>query len=74
MAKISIQSNPRTNQVLDDLEKFRDFCVEYGYRFDEAFLYNMRNYAYQQYSKFLANKNFKDQWEADQRRFAQQAQ
>jgi len=74
MAKISIQSNPRTNQVLDDLEKFRDFCVEYGYRFDEAFLYNMRNYAYQQYSKFTAGKNFKDQWEADQRRFAQQAQ
>ena len=74
MAKISIQSNPRTNQVLDDLEKFKDFCVEYGYRFDESFLYNMRNYAYQQDSKFVSNKNFKNQWLADQNRFAQQAQ
>ena len=72
MAKPQIQSNPRTNQVFDDLEKFRDFCVEYGYRFDEAFLYNMRNYAYQQYSKYTAHKNFKDQWESDQKRFDQQ--
>lgn len=69
MARVQIQSNPRVNQIFDDLERFKDFCVEYGYRFDEAFLYNMRNYAYQQYSKFTGGKNFKDQWEADQRRF-----
>ena len=69
MARVQIQSNPRVNQIFDDLERFKDFCVEYGYRFDEAFLYNMRNYAYQQYSKFTWGKNFKDQLEADQRRF-----
>jgi hypothetical protein len=70
MAKLKIQSNPRVNQIFDDLEKFRDFCVAYGYRFDESFLYNMRNYAYQQYSKFTSGKNYKNQWEADQRRFS----
>lgn len=74
MAKYQYQSNPRVNQIFDDLERYRDFCVDFGYKFDEANLYNMRNYAYQQYSKFTAKKNFKDQWEADQRRFAQQAQ
>lgn len=66
MAKQHYQSNPRVNQIFDDLEKFREFCVDYGYRYDESFLYNMRNYAYQQYSKFASRKNFKDQWQVDQ--------
>lgn len=70
MARVQIQSNPRVNQIFDDLERFKDFCVEYGYKFDEGFLYNMRNYAYQQYSKFTAGKNFKNQWAEDQRRFS----
>jgi hypothetical protein len=73
MAKPQYQSNPRVNQIFDDLEKYRDFCVEFGYKFDESNLYNMRNYAYQQYSKYTSRKNFKDQWEADQRRFSQQS-
>lgn len=71
MAKQHYQSNPRVNQIFDDLEKFRDFCVEFGYKFDEAYLYNMRNYAYQQYSKYTSRKNFKNQWQEDQRRFSQ---
>ncbi len=74
MAKVQIQSNPRVNQLFDDLEKFKDFCIEYGYKFDESCLYNMRNYAYQQYSKCIAHKNFKDQWAEDGKRFAQIAE
>ena len=74
MAKHHYQSNPRVNQIFDDLERYRDFCVEFGYKFDESNLYNMRNYAYQQYSKFTARKNFKNQWQEDARRFEQQAQ
>jgi hypothetical protein len=69
MAKLQIQSNPRVNQIFDDLEKYLAFCQEYGYKFDEANLYNMRSYPYQQYSKFLSRKNFKDQWMDDARRF-----
>jgi hypothetical protein len=68
MAKLQIQSNPRVNQIFDDLEKYLAFCQEYGYKFDESNLYNMRSYPYQQYSKFLSNKNFKDQWMDDARR------
>lgn len=74
MAKPQIQSNPRVNQIFDDLEKFKNFCVEFGYKFDESYLYNMRNYAYQQYSKFTSRKNFKNQWAEDARRFDQQEQ
>lgn len=68
MAKFNIQPNPRVNQIFNDLEQFREFCVSYGYRFDESFLYNMRNYAFQQYIKFTSRKNFKDQWAEDARR------
>ena len=68
MAKLQIQSNPRVTQIFDDLEKYLAFCQEYGYKFDEANLYNMRSYPYQQYSKFLSRKNFKDQWMEDSRR------
>ena len=74
MAKHQYQSNPRVNQIFDDLERYRDCCIEFGYKFDESNLYNMHNYAYQQYSKFTARKNFKNQWQEDARRFAQQAQ
>lgn len=70
MAKVAIQSNPKVNQIFDDLEKFLQFCVEYGYRYDEAYLYDMRNYAYQQYTKFVGHKNFKDGWGEDARKLA----
>jgi hypothetical protein len=68
MAKPVIQSNPALNQIFDDLEKFKEFCVDWGYKFDERALYDMRNYSYQQYSKYASNKNFKDQWSEDARK------
>lgn len=65
MAKQHIQSNPKVQQIFDDLDKYREFCVGYGYKFDEATLYDMRNYAYQQYTKYIGHKNYKDQWAED---------
>lgn len=70
MAKITFKSNPRVTQVLDDLEKFLAFCVEYGYRFNESDLYNFKSYAWQQYNKFSQGKNAKNMWWEDARRFA----
>ena len=61
--------NPRTEQVWEDLEAYRAFCVSHGYRFDEKDLYNMRKYPFQQFNKFRNGKNCKDQWEFDLRRF-----
>jgi hypothetical protein len=74
MAKIKFQSNPRVNQIFDDLEQFRQFCVDWGYRFDESYLYNMRNYAFQQFNKYNSGKNFKDQWADDLRKMNGYAQ
>jgi hypothetical protein len=65
MSKPQVQSNPKVQQLFEDLEKYKEFCVWYGYKYDESSLYDMRNYAYQQYNKFVAHKNFKDQWAED---------
>lgn len=70
MAKNQYTVNPKVRQIFNDLEKYRDFCVEYGYKFDESTLYDMRNYTYQQHTKYLSNKNFKDQWLEDERRLS----
>lgn len=63
MAKINFQSNPRVQQIFDDLDKYRNFCVQYGYRYDESDLYNQKSYQYRQYNKFANGKPVKDNWE-----------
>jgi hypothetical protein len=68
MAKPTFQPNPRVRQIFNDLELYQEFCADYGYRFDESTLYDMRNYAFQQFSKYSAGKNFKDQWADDARK------
>ena len=55
----------KTAQIFNDLEGYLDFCRYYGYRFDEADLYNNRSYVYRQYTKFLQGKPVKDMWEID---------
>lgn len=68
MAKVAVKSNPRVQEIFDDLEKLRDFCVDYGYRFNEADLHNFKSYAWQQYSKYSQGKNAKDMWIEDARK------
>jgi hypothetical protein len=69
MAKPNIKSNPRVNEIFTDLEKLQDFCVDYGYRFNETDLHNFKSYAWQQYSKYSQGKNAKDMWLEDARKF-----
>lgn len=68
MAKPVIKPNPRVTQVFDDLERYLEFCQEFGYRYNEAELYNWKSYAYQQFMKFSQGKPVKDMWFQDQRR------
>ena len=68
MSKTVIKPNARVQQILDDLDKFREFVVSYGYRFNEADLYNFKSYAWQQYSKFTSGKSAKNMWDEDARR------
>ena len=68
MSKPVIKQNARVQQILEDLDNFREFVVEYGYRFNEADLYNFKSYAWQQYSKYTSGKTAKDMWGEDARR------
>ena len=63
MAKQHYQSNPRVKQIFDDLEKYLEFCQDYGYKFDESTLYDMRSFAFRQYQKHAGGKPAKDCWD-----------
>ena len=63
MAKPTFQSNPRVQQIFEDLENYLEFCVDYGYKYNEAELYDQRSYVYRQYTKFATGKVAKDQWQ-----------
>lgn len=70
MAKPTFKHNPRMTDIFGDLDKFLEFCQDYGYRYNEGDLYNFRSYAWQQYSKYSQGKNAKNMWWEDARRFA----
>jgi hypothetical protein len=63
MAKQHQSPDHPINQIFDDLEKYLDFCVEYGYPYDEADLYNARSYAFRQFGKAMTGRFGKNQWE-----------
>ena len=70
MGKREFRPNPRALALMEDLDLFREFCVDYGYRYNESDLYNFKAYAWQQYNKFTQGKNAKNMWEEDARRFS----
>jgi hypothetical protein len=70
MGKREYRPNPRALAVLEDLSNFLEFCQDYGYRYNEADLYNFKAYAWQQYNKFTQGKNAKNMWDEDARRFS----
>jgi hypothetical protein len=70
MAKPQFTSNPRVAQLFEDLEQFLLFCQDYGYKYNEADLYNWKSYAFQQFSKYSQGKFAKNMWAEDSRRFS----
>ena len=72
MGKREFRPNPRALAIMEDLDLFCEFCVDYGYRYNEADLYNFKAYAWQQYNKFTQGKNAKNMWDEDGRRFSGQ--
>ena len=68
MAKPTIRPNARVQAIFDDLDQYLRFCQDFGYRFNEADLYNWRSYAYQQFNKHMQGKFAKDMWSIDNRR------
>ena len=65
MAKVSFKNSNTYHKIFEDLEKFLEFCRDYGYKFDEAELYSNKSNSYRNYSKYLAGKPVKNMWEQD---------
>lgn len=70
MAKHTFQPNHKVRQIFEDLEKYLEFCVDYGYKYDEATLYDMRSYVFRQFNKYMTGKPAKNSWDEDARRYA----
>lgn len=62
----------QVNKIFNDLDEYRNFCRDYGYRFNEADLYSQKNYVYRQFQKFISGKPVKNQWEIDLTRIKEQ--
>ena len=70
MGKTTIRSIHVVNEIFSELDRFKEFCQEYGYRYNEADLRNFKSYAWQQYSKYSQGKYAKNMWQEDARRFS----
>ena len=68
MARPTFKHNPRVNAIFEDLDQYLRFCQDFGYRYNEADLYNWKSYAYQQFNKHLQGKFAKDMWTQDSNR------
>lgn len=73
MAKNTTKNtSAQAKQIFDDLDNYRNFCRDHGYRFNEADLYNTKNFIFRQFQKFVAGKPVKNQWELDLVKFKEQ--
>ena len=50
-----LRMKPEVRNIFDELDAYREFCVEYGYVFNEAHLYNEKT----PYGEFVRAKNGK---------------
>jgi hypothetical protein len=53
---------PEVTQIYDDLEKFKQFCVDHGRLFNEAALYNERDRDYFDFLRFKERGYAKNAW------------
>ena len=68
-------ANPKTTRVFKDLEAFRAFTKDFGFRYEPADLYNNRSYVWRLYNqKFLSGKQVTNMWDVDARRFEKRYQ
>lgn len=61
--------NKKVSQVFDDLDTYRDFCREHGYKFDEKDLYR-RGTPYGQYERSKRGDPVINHWVEDAKYFS----
>jgi hypothetical protein len=57
-----LQMKPEVNQILNDLDQLRQFCVDYGHPFDERNLYDNHSVTYQDFMRCKEGKHVKNRW------------
>jgi len=62
--KFDMIKNRTVARVFEDLDVYREFCVEYGYIFNEKDLYK-RNTAYGQYERAKRGDRVINNWDED---------
>ena len=60
--------NSKVTKIFDDLDTFRQFCVDYGYVFNERDLYKRNANAYVNFERCQMGKTFADNWAEDSAR------
>jgi hypothetical protein len=62
-----LRFKPEVVQIFEDLERFEQFCRNYGYPYDERNLYNDRSAPYSEYIKMTKGREPWDQWRTPKR-------
>jgi len=65
------QNNKSTvDKIFDDLEKFQQFCVDYGHAFNPRNLYHENNASYKDFVKYSKGREPRNRWIEDAKKFA----
>jgi hypothetical protein len=57
------------HQLFNDLDKYLEFCVEYGYPYNPSTVYDMRAVACRQFNKWMQGKDARNNWIEDAKAF-----
>ena len=58
----------QVKKIFDDLDAYRQFCVEFGYVFNEKHLYNVKS-PYGSYERYRRGQRITNNWREDKKRF-----
>lgn len=56
-----LRTKPEVERIFDDLDRYREFCVEHGFFFDERHLYNERS-PWADFQRKESGKWARDNW------------
>jgi len=65
------QNNKSTvDKIFDDLEKFQQFCVDFGHVFNPRNLYQENNASFKDFVKYSKGREPRNRWAEDAKKFA----
>lgn len=62
-------TKPTVDHIFDQLEKFQQFCVEYGHVYNPAHLNRENNPVFKEFIKYQKGKSVRNHWAEDAKKF-----